>query len=236
MGQAPQERYPCGSGAANAMPTKITVLISGTGSNLKAIQSSIERGQCDATIVAVIADRRKAAGLEFAREAGLETAVLRPRDFPDRDAWNAALLETVASFNPDIVVLAGFMRIVGPAFVQRFAGRVLNVHPALLPAFPGTDGPAQALAAKVRVTGCTVHVVDEGVDTGPIVAQAVVRVLQDDDAESLHKRIQTAEHVLLPHVIASVARGTIVLGKQPLVGTASEDSELFFSPPLRDPV
>jgi len=216
------------------MPIPLTVLISGNGSNLKAIQAAIDRGECDASISAVIADRKKAPGLEYARERQLHTEVVRPRDYPDREAWNDALCQTVARFEPQVVVLAGFMRIVGPAFVQRFAGRVLNVHPALLPAFPGTDGPAQALAAGVRVTGCTVHVVDEGVDTGPIVAQAVVRVLKGDDPDTLHARIQAAEHRLFPHVIAEVARGGITLGERPVIETATEDPQLFFSPPLPD--
>lgn len=216
------------------MPIQLTVLISGTGSNLKAIQAAIDRGACDARISAVIADRKQAQGLDFARERGLHTELVRPRDHDDREAWNAALTETVASFEPDVVVLAGFMRIVGPAFVQRFAGRILNVHPALLPAFPGTDGPAQALAAGVRLTGCTVHVVDEGVDTGPIVAQAVVRVLKGDTPQTLHGRIQAAEHRLFPHVIAGVARGAIALGDRPVVETRAEDAEIFFSPPLPD--
>ena len=215
------------------MTIKLTVLISGAGSNLKAIQDAIDRGECDASITAVVADRKKAAGLAFASAAGLRTEVLRPRDFENRDAWSAALLEMVAGFNPDVVVLAGFMRIVSPSFVQRFRGRVLNVHPALLPAFPGTDGPAQALAAGVRVTGCTVHVVDEGVDTGPIIAQAVVRVHDGDDAKILHTRIQAAEHRLFPHVIASVARGAIELSERPVIRTGDSDSDPFFSPPIR---
>jgi phosphoribosylglycinamide formyltransferase-1 len=128
----------------------------------------------------------------------------------------AAVLDAVArgrcdAEEPGLVVLAGFMRVLGAAFIDRFAGRIINVHPALLPLFPGTDGPAQAIAAGVRISGCTVHVADAGIDTGPIIAQAVVPVLDGDDAERLHQRIQAAEHKLLPAVIDAIARGDIAL-------------------------
>lgn len=216
------------------MPLDIAVLISGTGSNLMAIQGAIEAGACDARIAAVISDRPAAPGLAYAESRGLSTAVVRPRAFPDRPTWDGALADAVAACDPAVIVLAGFMRIVGPGFVRRFPGRIINVHPALLPAFPGTDGPAQAIAAGVRISGCTVHVVDEGVDTGPIVAQAAVPVLQADDAESLHARIQRAEHRLLPAVIHGVARGDIGLGERPHVRTASEDDACLLSPPLSD--
>jgi phosphoribosylglycinamide formyltransferase 1 len=136
------------------------------------------------------------------------------KDFPDREAWDRALAETVAACEPKLVVLAGFMRLVGPAMLARFPGRIVNVHPALLPLFPGTDAPAQAVRAGVRVSGCTVHVVDSGVDTGPIIAQAVAPVLPDDDADRLHQRIQRLEHRLLPAVIDAVAHGRIELGAE----------------------
>jgi phosphoribosylglycinamide formyltransferase-1 len=120
----------------------------------------------------------------------------------------------MAAFEPGLVILAGFMRIVGAAVLARFGGRILNVHPSLLPAFPGMDGPAQAVAAGVRLSGCTVHVVDAGVDTGPILAQAAVPLLPGDDAASLHARVQVAEHTLLPEVIALVAKGALILEEE----------------------
>jgi phosphoribosylglycinamide formyltransferase-1 len=194
------------------MALPIVVLISGSGSNMAAVLEAIAAGRCDAQVRAVISDRSSAMGLERARAAGVETRVLRIADYPDRDQWNLALADAIASYEPALIVLAGFMRVLATSFVTRFAGRIINIHPALLPLFPGTDGPAQALAAGVRVSGCTVHVADAGVDTGPIIAQAVVPVVDGDDVERLHARIQRAEHRLLPAVIHAVARGDIELG------------------------
>ncbi len=199
------------------MTLRLVVLISGTGSNLRAICRAIDDGTCDATVTSVISDRADAAGLTFARERGFQTTVVRFKDFPDRAAWDIALAEAVAQDQPDLVVLAGFMRIVGAPLLQRFPFRIVNVHPALLPSFPGSDGPAQAIAARVRISGCTVHLVDSGVDTGPILAQAAVPVASDDTASTLHARIQHHEHALLPRVIDAIARGVIVLGPAPTI-------------------
>jgi phosphoribosylglycinamide formyltransferase 1 len=193
------------------MALKLAVLISGRGGNLAAIAGAIDATSCNARIQLVVSDSASAAGLDFARQRGLSSAVVQLQDQPNRAAWDRALAETVAAAAPDLVVLAGFMRILGGAFLTRFPRRVINVHPALLPLFPGMDGPAQAIAAGVRVSGCSVHLVDSGVDTGPILAQAVVPVLPHDDATSLHARIQLQEHTLLPAVIDAIARGTIVL-------------------------
>lgn len=197
---------------------KLAVLISGTGSNLRAILRAIDEKRCHADVVAVIADR-DAAGLALATERGIASSVVRPKDHADRAAWDTALAAKVASFSPDLVVCAGFMRIVGPAMIAAFPHRIVNVHPALLPSFPGTDGAAQAIAKGVRIAGCTVHLVDAGVDTGPILAQAAVPVLPSDDAHTLQARIQTHEHRLLPAVIDAVARGVIVLGERPTFTT-----------------
>lgn len=191
---------------------RIAVLISGTGSNLAAILDAIDAGRCAAEVCAVLSDRASAKGLALAQARAIPSAVVALKDFADREQWNAALAERIAGFHPELVVLAGFMRVVGPTLIARFPGRIINVHPALLPLFPGTDAPAQAVRAGVRVSGCTVHVVDSGVDTGPIIAQAVVPVLPDDDADRLHQRIQRLEHRLLPAVIDGVARGQIELG------------------------
>ena len=194
---------------------KIVVLASGRGSNLRAIVEAIDRGACGAEVVAVVSDRADAAALEFAKERGIATAVVLPKAYADRATWDAALADTIASFSPGLVVLAGFMRIVGASMIARFTHRIVNVHPALLPSFPGAHGARDAIAKGVRISGCTVHLVDAGVDTGPILAQAAVPVLPSDDEASLQSRIQRCEHALLPRVIDLIARGEIALGDRP---------------------
>jgi phosphoribosylglycinamide formyltransferase-1 len=151
----------------------------------------------------------------MARSRNIATSVVRAKEFAERAAWDEALAAAIARYEPELVVLAGFMRIVGSAVLARFAGRIVNVHPALLPSFPGSDAPAQAVRQRVSLSGCTVHVVDAGIDTGPILAQAAVPVLPGDDAASLHARIQRAEHALLPAVVHAVATGAIVLEPEP---------------------
>jgi phosphoribosylglycinamide formyltransferase-1 len=189
----------------------VVVLVSGRGSNLRAICSAIDAGTCDAEIVGVVSDRKNAAALEFAEARGVPTRVVSLRKSDDRDRWNELLAQEVAQLHPELIVLAGFMRVLGRPLLDRFPGRIINVHPALLPSFPGHDGPRDALAGGVRVSGCTVHIVDAGVDTGPIIAQAAVPVLADDTAETLHARIQIQEHRLLPGVIHQIAIGAITL-------------------------
>lgn len=193
----------------------IVVLASGQGSNLRAIVEAIEAGTCDARVAAVISDRERAPVLEYAAERGIATEVVPLRKGADRDAWNVALAEAIDRHDPGLVVFAGFMRVVGAAVVERFRGRIINVHPALLPSFPGKDGAQLAVDAGVRISGCTVHVVDEGVDTGPILAQAAVPVLPDDDRDRLHRRIQLREHRLLPRVVHWVSTGALELGPKP---------------------
>jgi len=194
---------------------KLVVLCSGRGSNLKAIAAAIDEGRCAASIAAVISDRQSAEALAFAADRGIPTQVVSPKAFEDRSAWDAALADAVHAHAPELVVLAGFMRIVGSAMLKRFPYRIVNVHPALLPSFPGTDGPAQAVAKGVRISGCTVHLVDAGVDTGPILAQGAVPVHATDDAATLHARIQGVEHRLLPFVIDAISKGTIVPSEYP---------------------
>jgi len=190
---------------------EVAVLVSGRGSNLKAICNAIDAGTCDANIVGVISDRERAAALEFASQREIPTRVVALRKGDDRDAWNDSLADTVGSLEPDLIVLAGFMRVLGAPLLDRFPGRIINVHPALLPSFPGHSGPQDALDGGVRISGCTVHIVDAGVDTGPIIAQAAVPVLADDTVDSLHTRIQVQEHRLLPAVIHQIAIGAITL-------------------------
>lgn len=158
-------------------------------------------------IAAVGSDVPDAGALERAVRAGTSTFVVEPGDFPDRSEWNAALLAQVTSFAPDWIVCAGFMRILGAEVVDAFQGRIVNTHPALLPAFPGAHGVRDALAYGVKVTGCTVHLVDHGVDTGPILAQRSVDIRPDDDETSLHERIKTVERELLVQTLAGLVGG-----------------------------
>jgi phosphoribosylglycinamide formyltransferase-1 len=194
---------------------RLVVLVSGSGTNLQALLDAAADPRYPAEVVAVLADVPDAFGLERARGADVATAVVQPSSYADRAAWTQALADEVASYEPDWVVCAGFMRILGPAFVQRFAGRIVNTHPALLPSFPGAHGVRDALAYGVKVTGCTVHLVDEGVDTGPVLAQAAVAVEPDDDESSLHERIKTVERELLVETVAALAdRGVTVTGRK----------------------
>ena len=187
------------------------VLASGRGSNLRAICQAIDEGRCEARIVGVVSDKRSAAALEFAEARGIPTRVVPLKKGDDRDQWNAELAHQVVALGPELLVLAGFMRILSSPFLERFPGRIINVHPALLPSFPGHNAPKDALEGGVRISGCTVHIIDDGVDTGPIIAQAAVPVLQDDTPETLHVRIQIQEHRLLPEVINRIALGEIEL-------------------------
>ena len=190
---------------------RVAVLISGTGTLL---QSLIDDPRREFEIAVVGADR-PAAGLQRATDAGIPTLVVRPGDYPDRTAWSAALADLLADFTVDWVVSAGFMRILDATFLERFPQRVVNSHPALLPAFPGAHAVADALAYGVKVTGCTVHLVDSGVDTGPIIAQRTVAVEPGDDEDSLHERIKQVEWQLLPEVVNHlVAHGCTVNGRK----------------------
>jgi formyltetrahydrofolate-dependent phosphoribosylglycinamide formyltransferase len=194
------------------LPARVVVLVSGSGTLLQAV---LDAADLPVRVVAVGADRSGIAGLERAERAGVPSFVTRLKDHPDRAEWDRALTKAVAAYEPDLVVSAGFMKILGPAFLERFAGRVVNTHPALLPAFPGAHAVADALAHGVRVTGCTVHLVDAGVDTGPIVAQQAVTVAPDEDVDTLHERIKVVERRLLVGVIALMAReGYTVHGRK----------------------
>ena len=202
-------------------PARIVVLVSGAGTNLQALLDASGASEYGARIVGVGADRADIEGLVRAERAGVETFVHKLADFPSRDDWDRALTESVAGFEPDLVVLAGFMKLVGHEFLSRFAGRVVNTHPALCPSFPGTSGPADALAYGVKVTGATLFVVDEGVDTGPIVAQVAVPVEPSDDVDSLHERIKVAERDMLVESVGRIAReGLTVADRRVRFGVA----------------
>lgn len=185
------------------MSGRIVVLISGTGSNMMSLARACDAGEVPARVVAAVADRA-CEGLSGAARAGIATELVAPRDYADRTEWNAALRELVASYRPDLVVSAGFMRILGPDFVDAFYGRLVNLHPSLLPAFPGAHAVRDALAAGVKVTGTTIHLVDREVDHGPILFQEPVRVRADDTEASLHERIKAAERVLIVEACGSL--------------------------------
>jgi len=198
-------------------PARLVVLASGTGSLLESVLAAAV-GDYPARVVAVGADRECQA-LQIGAAASVATFTTRLRDHTDRAAWDAALTDAVAAHAPDLVVSAGFMKILGPTFLARFQGRVLNTHPALLPSFPGAHAVSEALAYGVRVTGSTVHLVDDGTDTGPILAQEPVAVLDGDDESSLHERIKVVERRLLVDVIAAVAlRGVTWSGRKAAIG------------------
>jgi phosphoribosylglycinamide formyltransferase-1 len=198
-------------------PARLIVLASGTGSLLESILAAAV-GDYPARVVAVGTDRDCRA-LEVAEAASLPSFTTRLGDHADRDAWDAAITEATAAHQPDLVVSAGFMKILGPQFLSRFPGRVVNTHPALLPAFPGAHAVPDTLAYGVRVTGCTVHLVDAGMDTGPILAQEAVDVLGDDDESALHERIKVVERRLLVNVLAAMAtRGVTWTGRKALIG------------------
>ena len=186
------------------MPSRLVVLVSGTGTNLAALLDATADPAYGAQVVAVGADRDGIEGLARAERAGVPTFVVRVPDFASRDDWDAALTEQVAAYQPDLVVSAGFMKVVGKRFLERFA--MVNTHPALLPSFPGTHAVRDALDYGVAVTGCTVHLVDAGVDTGPIVAQCAVDVRADDDEARLHERIKAVERELLVDVVGRMCR------------------------------
>ncbi|MGY0060823.1 phosphoribosylglycinamide formyltransferase [Streptomyces sp. LZ34] len=190
-------------------PARLVVLVSGSGTNLQALLDAIAAEGASgfgAEVVAVGADRAGIAGLERAERAGIPTFVCRVKDHATRAEWDRALAVATAVYEPDLVVSAGFMKILGQEFLARFGGRCVNTHPALLPSFPGAHGVRDALAYGVKVTGCTVHLVDDGVDTGPIIAQGVVEVRDEDDESALHERIKEVERSLLVEVVGRLAR------------------------------
>lgn len=184
------------------MGARIVVLASGTGTLLQALVDACRAGEVPADVVAVICDVPGAGALERAVAAGIEGICLPPAGFADRASWDLAVRDRLLALAPDLVVSAGFMRILGAPVVDAFPGTIINTHPALLPAFPGAHAVRDALAYGVRVTGCTVHVVDHGVDTGPILAQRAVDVLPGDDEGTLHERIKQVERRLLVETVA----------------------------------
>ena len=227
------ERVPDGSirpagnqprtGEAVADDKRVAVLVSGHGSNLQALLDTAAEPGSGMAVVLVAADRPGAHGLERARRAGVDTAVVRPADHPDRPSFDLALRDLVAAARPDVVCLAGFMRILGPGFVRAFPDRIVNTHPSLLPAFRGAHAVREALAYGVKVTGCTVHLVDEEVDHGPVLFQSAVPVEPGDDEDRLHERIKQEERRLLPLAVRLLAEGRVLVeGRRAQLVTAEE--------------
>ena len=198
---------------------KIAVLASGSGTNLQVLIDQLHHDEKSGVeIAAVISDRRKAYALTRAKKAGIPTHVVRVRDFPDRDAFDAEISKIVDGYAVELIVLAGFMKLFQPTFVRKYRNRIINIHPSLLPAFPGAHSVTDTLAYGVKVSGVTVFFVDEGVDTGSIIAQVSVPVFDDDDEESLLKRIHIEEHRLYPQVIRWYAAGKLeIVGRKVLV-------------------
>jgi len=197
------------------MAARLVVLVSGTGTNLQALLSACADDDYGARVVAVGADRRGIPGLARAELADVPTFAHRVGDYPARADWDRALAESCAAFEPDMVVSAGFMKLVGTTFLARFGGRFINTHPSLLPSFPGMHGVRDALEYGAKVTGCTIFMVDAGVDSGPVIAQAAVPVSADDDEASLHERIKRAERSLLVDTVGRMAReGWTIQGRK----------------------
>jgi phosphoribosylglycinamide formyltransferase-1 len=190
---------------------RIVVLISGKGSNMQAIVRQCAQEGWPAEVVGVVSNRADAGGLGYARERGLATAVIDHRAYANRPSFDEALAQAIDTFKPDLVVLAGFMRILGPAFVHRYANRLLNIHPSLLPAFPGLNTHQRAIEAGCKVAGATVHFVTAELDHGPIVMQSVVPVRGDDDAHTLAERVLRTEHVIYPQSVRWFVQGELVM-------------------------
>lgn len=209
----------------------IAVLISGSGSNLQAIIDASERGAIPCRVGLVISNKADAYGLTRARNHGIPTEVVDHRAYASREAFDAKLVEVIGASGAALVCLAGFMRVLTPLFVRAFPNRILNIHPALLPSFPGTHGPGQALRYGVKFSGCTVHLLDEGVDTGPIVVQAVVPVYDDDTEEALAERILRQEHRIYPMAIRLVLEGKVRIEGRRVLSVAPRIPEFFHRNP-----
>lgn len=215
-------------GHSSAVPCRFVILVSGQGSNMQAIVQACREQGWPADIVAVIANREEAAGLAWARAQGIETACVPHRDYSSREAFDQALADVIDRYSPDYVLLAGFMRVLTPGFVRHFEHRLVNIHPSLLPAFPGLHTHAQALAKGVQAHGCTVHFVTPLLDSGPIIAQGAVPVLAGDTPESLAQRVLQVEHRIYPQVAYWLAEGRVEMGEAGRVDVQGVESRFFY--------
>ena len=211
----------------------IVILISGRGSNMEAIVRACQAEGWSGRIAAVISNRPDAAGLKFAASHGIATAVVDHKAFPDRDSFDAALAQVIDGFSPDLVVLAGFMRILTPGFVKRYTGRMLNIHPSLLPCFPGLHTHEAALAMGVKVHGATVHFVTADLDHGPIVLQAIIDVRQDDTPDSLAGRLLAQEHTIYPRAVRWFVEGRLSI-EDGVVRVSPDESQLVIGVNARE--
>ena len=206
---------------------RFVILISGTGSNMQAIVQACLSGACPAAVAAVISNKADAAGLDWAASHGIATAVVPHKSFPTREAFDQALAAAIDRHQPDYVLLAGFMRVLTSGFVQQYAGKLINIHPSLLPAFPGLHTHAQAIATGVQAHGCTVHFVTPVLDHGPVIAQGVVPVLSDDTPDTLASRVLKVEHLIYPQVATWLAEGRVRLLPDQRVAVQGVTSRLF---------
>jgi len=204
---------------------RIAVLLSGRGSNFRALYKATKEGKIPAEIVLVITDKKNAPGAASAREYGIETLYFRRKDYPDRVLFDMAIADAIEKRKIDLICLAGYMRILSPEFIKRFRGRIMNIHPALLPCFPGLHAQKQALDYGVRFSGATVHFVDEGVDSGPIILQSVVPVYQDDTEETLAERILKEEHRIYPEAVKLFFEGRLeIKGRKVIIKNEGDSS------------
>lgn len=208
------------------------VLASGRGSNFQSIIDSIESGFLEAGIAVLITDNPEAYAVERARRHNIEALVIRPRDYPDKDAYYSHLAGELKKRNVELVILAGFMRVIGKALVDQYRNRIMNIHPALLPSFPGLHGQKQAADYSVKISGCTVHFVDEGMDTGPIIIQAAVPSYHDDTEESLGQRILKQEHKIFPYAIRLFSEGRISIAGRNVIIKGNREDSVIINPPL----
>ncbi|MCR2804519.1 phosphoribosylglycinamide formyltransferase [Paenibacillus soyae] len=190
---------------------RIAVFASGQGTNFQAIADAVREGKLDVSIELLVCDKPSAPVIERAVHAGVETYVFKPKDFPSREAYETVILEELRKREVDLIVLAGYMRILTPALVEPYEGRMINIHPSLLPSFPGINAIGQALEHGVKVTGVTVHYVDGGLDSGPIIAQTAVVIREEDTEDSLAARIHEAEQELYPRVVGQIAQGLVTV-------------------------
>ena len=211
---------------------KIGVLASGRGSNFQSIINSVESGYINAEIVILITDNPDAYALERAKKHGIDSMVISPKEFPDRDAYYKHIADELEQKGVKLVILAGFMRVVRNSLIERFRNRIMNIHPALLPSFPGLHGQKQTVDYGVKISGCTVHFIDEGVDTGPIIIQAAVPAYADDTEESLSKRILTQEHKIFPLAVKHFVEGRIKIEGRKVTVTGDREESALINPPL----
>ncbi|RJR18466.1 MAG: phosphoribosylglycinamide formyltransferase [Nitrospiraceae bacterium] len=211
------------------------ILASGGGTNFQAIIDSIESGFLKADIAVLITDNPEAHAVERAKKHNIEPLVLRPKDFTDKNAYYSHIAGELRKRGVELVILAGFMRVVGKTLIDQYRDRIMNIHPALLPSFPGLHGQKQAADYGVKISGCTVHFVDEGMDTGPIIIQASVPAYHDDSEESLGKRILAQEHKIFPYAIRLYSEGRISINGRKVVITGERQDESMINPPLAHP-